>query len=180
MDKRYEEALERAKAGKPLDEIFPELKKSDDERIINAISVAICGETAMTILELNKVKLDDALAYLEKQKEQKPVKLDDDTEVGLDRALQIVKHARGNLRGYQSDDGIYECDHAIQTLEHILKNGIEQKPTGASEEDKKIIEDIILCLEYLRRKDTEREYNGDHNVNPRRYTVMIDKLKSFL
>ena len=40
------------------------------------------------------------------RKEQKPVKLDDDTEVGLDRALQIVKAAKGNLCGYQSNDGI--------------------------------------------------------------------------
>lgn len=70
---------------------------------------------------------DEMLAYLERQKEQKPVKLNDDTEVGLDRALEIVKAAKGNLCGYQSDDGIYECCHAIQTLERILKNGIEQQ-----------------------------------------------------
>lgn len=72
--------------------------------------------------------------------EQKPVKLNDDTEVGLDRALQIVKDAKGNLCGYQSNDGIYECDHAIQTLERILKNGIEQKPAQKSEEDEEIRE----------------------------------------
>ena len=70
----------------------------------------------------------EEIAWLKEQKEQKPVKLNDDTEVGLDRALQIVKAAKGNLHGYQSDDGIYECCHAIQTLERILKNGIEQQP----------------------------------------------------
>ena len=30
---RYEEALERAKKGLPIDEVFPELKESEDERI---------------------------------------------------------------------------------------------------------------------------------------------------
>ena len=71
---------------------------------------------------------------------QKPVKLNDNTKVGLDRALQIVKAAKGNLYGYQSDDGIYECDHAIQTLEYILMNGIEQKPTERIEDSVKFEE----------------------------------------
>lgn len=81
-----------------------------------------------------KVAVDGGAFDVHKQKEQKPVKLNDDTEVGLDRALQIVKDAKGNLRGYQSDDGIYECCHAIQTLENILKNGIEQKPVHTAKE----------------------------------------------
>lgn len=51
-----------------------------------------------------------------------PVCLDEDTELGLDRALQVVKSAKGNLHGYQSDDGIYECDHAIGVLENILSD----------------------------------------------------------
>lgn len=83
----------------------------------------------------DKKVIEKMLAYIEKQKEQKPVKLNDDTEVGLDRALQIVKAAKGNLYGYQSDDGIYECCHAIQTLERILKNGIEQKPKNILTDD---------------------------------------------
>ena len=85
-------------------------------------------ERYMTQTIGNILRWDD-----EHPKEQKPVKLNDDTEVGLDRALQIVKAAKGNLCGYQSDDGIYECDHAIQTLERILKNGIEQKPVNSFE-----------------------------------------------
>lgn len=79
---KYEDALERArkkresclKANSPtaaemIEEIFPELKESEDERIRKAISAAICGTTAETVLEANGVKLVDALAYLEKQKD---------------------------------------------------------------------------------------------------------------
>ena len=61
----------------------------------------------------------------EKQKEQKPAEWDEDTKTNLDRALQIIKKAKGTLQGYQSDDGIYECDKAIECLEHFLYRGLE-------------------------------------------------------
>ena len=80
------------------------------------------------------------------EEEQKPVEIDEDVELGLDRALQIVEKAKGNLQGYQTDDGIYECDHAIGTLKHILKRGIKQKPAEWSEEEKKFIKH---CAELL-------------------------------
>ena len=103
-------------------------------------------KTRELIRNYDGIKISDVLAYLEMQKEQKPVKFNDDTEVGLDRALQIVKKAKGNLCGYQSDDGIYECDHAIQTLEHILKNGIEQKSAEWSKEDAEMVNAIIDAI----------------------------------
>ena len=95
---------------------------------------------------------------------KKPVVFDEDTELGLDRALQIVKSARGNLCGYQSDDGIYECDHAIGVLENILNNGIVQKVTEWKPDDidmwylKSIIDRVPLtCRE---QGALERIYNG--------------------
>lgn len=119
---------------------FPELAESEDERIRMALISLVKEIKSQSLVRLEP--WDKYIAYLEK-KEQKPIKLDDDTEVGLDRALQIVKDAKGNLCGYQSDDGIYECDHAIQTLERILKNGIEQQPVEWSEEDEKIYQSIM-------------------------------------
>ena len=59
------------------------------------------------------------IGYLEKK--AVGLEMDEDIELGIDRALMIVKDAKGVLPGYQSDDGIYECDHAIETLENILK-----------------------------------------------------------
>lgn len=70
----YQNALERAKKGLPIDEVFPELKESEDERIrkemIHWLKGFIgeeegCGYTEDEIRE--------RIAYLEKQKEQKPV-----------------------------------------------------------------------------------------------------------
>lgn len=144
MDHRYKEALERARKGMPIDEVFPELKESGDERIRNLIYCLIRDRSDnRKLLEHNGVSVDDALSYLEKQKEQKTVNLNDDITLGLDRALQIIKDAKGILVGYQTDDGVYECDHAIQTLEGILKNGIEQQPAEWSEEDEKMLERCI-------------------------------------
>lgn len=44
-------------------------KESEDERIRKAIGAAICGTTAISILEANGTNLPDALSYLGKQKE---------------------------------------------------------------------------------------------------------------
>lgn len=63
---KYEEALERAKQGKPIDEVFPELKKSDDDirkRIIN-----ILGNNTDAHEEGWAIYADE-IAWLEKQKE---------------------------------------------------------------------------------------------------------------
>ena len=55
-----------------------------------------------------------------------PVELDDDTLTALDRALGIIVTARGKLYGYQSDDGIYECDDAIRVIRKIMNYGIKE------------------------------------------------------
>ena len=69
MDK-YKEALEKARAGKSIEEIFPELKESEDERIRNRLIEAIKSsaqfEDAIQRLGLS---WPSVLAWLEKQKE---------------------------------------------------------------------------------------------------------------
>ena len=115
-------------------------KESEDERIREGIEKIVSSFDSLYLQENFFLSQKDALTWLEKQKEQKPVKLNYDTEVGLDRALQIIKAAKGNLYGYQTDDGIYECCHAIQTLECILENGIEQKPAECIEDSVKFEE----------------------------------------
>ena len=142
----YEKSLFLKKDKEAIETLIPELNESEDERtrkeIIQFFKDAANSKTRV----VNSNTFAEWATYLEKQKGQKSVKLNDDTEVGLDRALQIVKHAKGNLCGYQSDDGIYECDHAIQTLERILKNGIEQQPAEWSKEDEDIINEVAPIL----------------------------------
>lgn len=81
-EQRYKEALDEAKAIhkaikqdlKPvIEQIFPELKESDDERIRKAI---ICGMNALkkgNRIYFADIYIDDILAWLEKQREQKYV-----------------------------------------------------------------------------------------------------------
>lgn len=67
-EKEYRNALERAKKGLPIDEVFPELKESDDEKtrqmIVNTLRDAFISE------RISKTSYTEMLAYLEKQKEK--------------------------------------------------------------------------------------------------------------
>lgn len=134
-------------------------------------------EAARSVVEANPdlCKIDEGLGRLSKLL---PEKESEDEKI----RKKLVEYFNGYYDRFSSRNNVnvhwegLEVKAVIAYLERIK----EQKPAGANEEDKKIIEDIIHCLEYLKREDTEREYNGDHNVNPRRYTAMIDKLKSFL
>lgn len=137
--KAYDEALEQAKfyhgncpsepERKKLEKMFPVLHESEDERMYKAIcsiisehydrliGYQVCSERKAEFEQ----ERDKILIYLEKQKNKNLIELTENVELGLDRALMIVKDAKGVLPGYQSDDGIYECNHAIETLENILK-----------------------------------------------------------
>lgn len=73
---RYEEAVERAKKGLPIDEVFPELKESEDEKIRKELLKEIefitprDGETdgEGLILPSYHARIDRYKSYLEKQK----------------------------------------------------------------------------------------------------------------
>ena len=106
--------------------LIPELKESEDERMLREIKRYLKEQgDKPTGLPNGTVAVSDMIAWLEKNKEQKPAEWDEDTKTNLDRALQIIKKAKGTLQGYQSDDGIYECDKAIECLEHFLYRGLE-------------------------------------------------------
>lgn len=65
---KYEEALERARAGKPIDEVFPELK---DEGIRNEL-YSFISSIQHSYLCAND-RREKWLAWLERQKKQKPL-----------------------------------------------------------------------------------------------------------
>lgn len=71
---KYQEALERAKKGLPIDEVFPELKESKDERIRKEIITHLSNELHnVKQLTPRTNEFEAWIAYLEKQKEQKDV-----------------------------------------------------------------------------------------------------------
>ena len=134
-----------------------------DKKIIEAL-IHCLNEQDGFLTAINCVSTKAILNWLEKQKEQKPVEWDEYTKTNLDRALMIIKSARGKLQGYQSNDGIYECDKAIECIEHILYRGINiEKPAEWSEEDEKVIELAIDCV-----RAWEIDYcNGDNTISER-------------
>jgi len=84
--------------------------------------------------------------HFDEYTEQKPAEWDDYTKTNLGRAIQIIKDARGTLHGYQTDDGIYECDKAIEALEHFLYRGLEIEKLAEWSEDiiRKAIKEVGL------------------------------------
>ena len=125
---KYEEALERARAGKPMDEVFPELKESKDERIRKELIAYIKGELAP-----GQELIKQWIAYLEKQKEQKP-------------NIELIQKS-WYMEGYH--DGKYnnEPKWLIQTgkggprYEENPKYGTQQ-PAEWSEEDETLMDEL--------------------------------------
>ena len=75
---RYEEALERAKKGVPIDEVFPELKESEDERIRKELIEFLTHSSGVSGFICKRW-----IAYLEKQKEQKPAEWSEEDKTHL-------------------------------------------------------------------------------------------------
>ena len=158
-DGKYEEALERARQGLPIDKIFPELYESEDERIRNLIYCLIRDRTDnRKLLEHNGVSVDDALAYLERQKEQKPE---------IKYVYPIFKV------GDTIKPKAYNESHRIDKIKddnYVLDNGItfpivgqdvweivEQKPAekiSVSEELYEHIRNACACIEDAMSSDT--------------------------
>lgn len=126
MDNRYEEALKRAKAYKghdvrcALEEVFPELKKSKDERIRKAL-IEHFRWNAQQIL--NYLDNKEVLAWLEKQGESKKVPLwkhwkDGIAGNGDGKRIYLVKN--GDNYSFSSCLG-FECDYIeLSELDELL------------------------------------------------------------
>ena len=158
-DGKYEEALERARQGLPIDKIFPELHESDDERIRKAIEGTIrvygktqgewlCGYDMDTLV----VHLREAFGALEKQKEQKPeIKyvypkfrkgdvIEPITPNGHCMPVRVVDIWNGSYSCRSDDDKAYLSLPIRNEDEYRLA---EQQPAEWSEEDKKMLEAIV-------------------------------------
>lgn len=137
MDHKYEEALERARKGMPIDEVFPELKESKDERIRKEL-IGHCQD----LVRMNKgdeVLLsiyEPWIAYLERQKEQKPIEdVVKDITKNKETATRFLKSA-----GIMDENG---------ELAEMYRS--EQQPAEWSEEDKEKLDFVIsVCIDAQR------------------------------
>lgn len=131
MDK-YQEALERAKKGLPIDEVFPELKESEDEKIRKNLIELLLDTPAQDIIS-HHLELSKVLAYLERLKD-------------ID-CLACDQH----LKGYIASRKVTE--------EEKQK---EQVPAEWSDEDEKMLEHIISDLREFRDCETDEELVSDY------------------
>ena len=181
-EKKYNEALERARKihdeivnneviGFPeqIIDIFPELRESEDERIRKGI-IEIIKEVSGPDCDvyLNEKKQEKYLAWLEKQKEQKP-----DVNACKARARFIHNILSGNDMKKMVElynDEIPEGKNAVWAVIYPHKpkeqkpaewedwkdkidipscSSDEQKPAEWSEEDEKIRESLISLIETI-------------------------------
>ena len=111
-EKAYNEALERAKEIKSkilsshlstesckavseyIDTIIPELRESEDERIRKFLLrlAKRCNENSIDFL--GEIKKKDVIAYLEKQKEQKPAEWSEENEKIITRLISYFESFR--------------------------------------------------------------------------------------
>jgi hypothetical protein len=109
---------------KLIEYLFPQLKETEGGRIVRELmdGIAILSDNGCISKEERK-KLVDWVAEAHKVLSC-VCDIDEDVaeslELGIDRALHIAMDAKGILKGYQSDDGVYECDSAIEAAQHVL------------------------------------------------------------
>lgn len=105
-EKAYKEVLEKIREGlQPLpdgtkisgvtraflEEVFPELKESEDEKIRKAVIEMIHDTPSIECEENYNVCKNDILVWLEKQGEKKPTEWSDEDEEYLRRAINATK-----------------------------------------------------------------------------------------
>ena len=171
-EKAYKEALERAKAGKPLDEVFSELKESEDERIRKSLVEYFRKFTPGNMWD-EMFSFGDVVSYLEKQKEQRPT-----PKFKIGDVVRDTNHNRHPVYRIVSMDGeCYICESDDQslgdrtvvhfTLDNPYLRLVEQKPVEWSEEDELMRTVIIQTLErFGGRGTTEMQIDWLKSLRP--------------
>ena len=136
MDK-YSEALERAKQGLPIDEIFPELKESEDEQSKKWILEYLYDGLRKSD-EQFKGQFKAAIAWLEKQGEQNPTRDYSTLEI-----TDVVRQALQECEDYRNIRADLYAARVGATVETLIQKQGGQKPAEWSEGDKMMIKHII-------------------------------------
>ena len=129
----YDEALKQAKfyhgncpsepERKKLEKMFPVLHESDDERIGNVIYCIVRdNKEVKRILEGNGVSVDNALAYLEKQKDIEDRWIED-REQCFWNGVEEGKMLAEKQKEQKHPNGCFTCDEYKKGYEEGRRNG---------------------------------------------------------
>ena len=158
---KYEQALERAKKGECIENIFPELCESEDRKWRNWLIGHLKGYINQTDDKYAEV-CKKAIAWLEKQDEQeldirysildKLIDADDIYQISVNDAM--ICEARNKAISALSKLEIYKSLG--------IEKNVEQKPAW-SEEDERMFHGLISIVEdwYNTMSEEEKEYYGD-------------------
>ena len=170
-EKMYKEALERARKGMPIDEVFPELRESEDERIrkwiLNYIHHGAFNE------EEHPMALK-AIEWFEKQKEQKPeIKYVYPIFKVGDTIKPKAYNESHRINEIKDDNYVLDKGFAFPIVDQDVWEIVEQKPAGWSEEDWKLLDemrDYLMSMCYSIDLSPNHIYEG--------FIDLIDRLKS--
>ena len=156
--KAIETAVELVKNGKisreAAEKIFPELRKSEDERIIQffaELATDACGGPGQEYYEELGLNYDKVMAWLKKQKEQKP------TDISSLRDWKFIVDAV-----LTEHEGIGQYLDKPET-ERIAKKLQERfslpqsKPAEWSEKDKLWLSEVYFAIDHSMYSETKRQ-----------------------
>jgi len=187
-------AIPSEKGREVLETLIPELAESEDERIRKCIGMALTDVDEQRFKDFGTT-LKNCLAYLEKQKEQKPVEcieFDNEFEKQVSHLLAsvlngeweynegFVKHAAQSLLGYANHelelDGkalLYTADKSYQIG---FRDGVASvKPAEWSKSDKDVLMDAICATDKLGNNEV---YNKNNPNLANAFRVAKDWLKN--
>ena len=142
--KAYDEAIERAKKiydNRTTEEIFPELKESEDEKIKNAILNHLKKMWGNSQDDVCGVHVEDAIDWLEKQRDK-------------DKLIQElgeykVKYTQEVLEKYINSMSNKDNERLRKTTIAFLKDFAEQG-----------YENAVECIDWLEKQGEPNPYSG--------------------
>ena len=196
--KAYDEIIERAKtmlaAGKVMygkennasqliTDIIPELRESEDERIRRELIEYLRGD-------LDDITTDDTdrwIAWIEKQKEQKPHRFCDDTLEAIDKAREFDEQEQ-KLVEKQDYSGLTDFERAIHRgflcagvenvpvtiIRETAQDCLAHLPAEWNEEDEEIIANAIKQLYSY----ANSYHNANNDTREKEVRKVADKLQS--
>jgi hypothetical protein len=153
--KAYDEALEIAKneinikgIGETVElceRLFPELREGEDDKIRKTLTHIVkgaCGKYGIKYRG-DEIGQEELLAYLEKQKEQKPVEIHIDNP-NVQKVDPDVKVTTSD----SSADGKELLYVSNKSYDIGFRDGVASvKPAEWSEEDEKMLHQVLRCLD---------------------------------